>query len=361
MSSDEHLLAIGQINDIDFTITAQDTIPEFSNVTVRKRGAALYIQLTLLDEPQRNLGRAWKTGLALDASASMKAEYGRRVLGNIPYKCYVDYLNKGWVSTESRDRRKTKSLQRPAVADALERGLIRLSPNTLDFIAPELISYLAGRMDFDGSTLLTYWGGGNGREIETVGDIQADHAARLTIDGPDRMMFGDRSHLLPVMKYYADRFKDAPLSLIVFVTDGQLDDLTDVKRYTAQLAGEITTNKRPPLKCILVGLGADIDELTLKQLSGQDTEPHVNLWDYMIVTDLQDVLKVFAEVVRDSQIVAASGAIYDSSGMQVKAFPRGLPTRIDFSMPLASPWFELDMPNRRIRQIIRIPNYILRG
>jgi len=361
MTSDEHLSAIAQISNIDFTIAAQDTVPESSNVTVRKRGDVFHIQMSLLGQTERRLNRAWQTGLALDTSASMRAEYGRRVIGSIPYKFYADYQNKGWVSSESRDGRRTKCLQRPAVTDALDRGLIRLSPNTLDFVAPELITYLASNMACDGSTHLTYWGGGNGSEVETVGDIKANEAARLTIDGPDRMMFGDKSLLLPAIKYYTDHFKKSPLSLVVFVTDGRIDDLSEVKRYTTQLADEMSSNQRPPLRFILVGVGEDVDELTLKQLSAHNTDSYLNVWDYMIVSDLQDVLKIFAEVMRDSQIVAASGSILDSSANQVRLYPRGLPSRIGFSLPANSPWFDLVMPNQTLRQYIKIPTYMLRG
>ena len=361
MSSNDNFSAISELNSIDFTVAAQDTINEFSNVTVRKRGEFFHVQLTLLGEPQSSFSRAWKTGLALDASTSMKAEYGRRVIGSIPYKHYNDYQNKGWISSENRDGRRAKSLQRPAVTDALAKGFIRLSPNTLDFIAPELIAYLAGRMDFDASTHLIYWGGGNGSQLEAVGDLKVNEAASLTIDGPDQMMFGDRSLLLPALKYFADKFKDAPLGVVVFITDGQIDDVNDVKRYTNQLAGEIVSNRRSCLKCILVGVGEAIDEVTLKQLSSHDTDTHVDMWDYMIVSELQDVLKIFGEVVRDSQIVAPKGAVYDSRGNQVKDFPRGLPTRFGFTLPITSPWFELEMPDQRLRQTVAIPAYILRG
>jgi len=361
MSINDHFSAIGELNNIDFTIAAQDTINEFSNVTVRKRGNFIHIQLTLLVEPQRSFSRAWKTGVALDASTSMKVEYGRRVIGSIPYKHYNDYLNKGWISSENRDGRRAKSLQRPAVNDALAKGFIRLSPNTLDFIAPELITYLAGQMDLDASTHLIYWSGGSGSQLETVGDLKVNEAASLTIDGPNHMMFGDRSLLLPALKYYADKFQAAPLAMVVFITDGQIDDLNDVKRYTNQLASEIVYNHRNCLKCILVGVGEAIDEFTLKQLSSHDTDTHVNLWDYMIVSELQDVLKIFGEVVRDSQIVAPSGAVYDSSGKQVRLFPRGLPSRIGFTLPVTSAWFEIEINDQRLRQSVTVPPYILRG
>lgn len=363
MSTEDFLSAVNNIGNIDFTIAAEDTNKDFSNVNIRKRGDVFHIQFTMLGQPQRQLSRAWKTGLALDASASMKVEYGRRVLGSLPYKCYDDYQNKGWVSNENRDGQRVKTLQRPAINDALNRGLIRLSPNTLDFIAPELLTYLAGSLDFDSSTTLIYWGGGSGSEIEAVGDIKANQAATLTIDGPQQMMFGDKSLLLPAVRFFADKFADAPLGMVVFVTDGRIDDIQEVKRYTTHLAGEVAADKRPLLKFILVGIGDQISqfEANLKQLTSHDTGTYVNMWDYMTISDLQDVLKIFAEVVRDSQIVAAQGTIYDFQGQKVKSYPRGLPNRVGFSLPIISPWFELEVPNQRIRQNIKIPSYILRG
>ncbi len=363
MSTEDYLSAINNIGNIDFTIAAEDTHKDLSNVYIRKRGDVFHVQFTLLGQTQHKLSRAWKTGLALDASASMKVEYGRRVLGDIPYKIYNDYQNKGWISSEIRDGQRVKTLQRLAVTDALNRGLIRLSPNTLDYIGPELLTYLAGSMDYDGSTSLIYWGGGNGNEIEVVGDIKSTEAATISIDGPDQMMFGDKSVLLPAVKFFVDKFKDAPLGMFVFITDARIDDIQEVKRYTTQLAREIAADKRSPLKCILVGIGDQIhsNEVNLKHLCSHDTETYVNLWDYMTISDLQDVLKIFAEVVRDSQIVAAEGNIYDAQGQKVKSYPRGLPNRIGFSLPVTSPWFELEVPSQRIRQNIKIPTYILRG
>jgi len=361
MSTDNDIFAVSLASDFEFTITALETAKEFGNVNVRKSGDNFQIQFTLLMEPQKQLAKVWKTGVAMDSSASMKKVFGRRMVGNIPDDIAQEYKKKGWVTRENRDGRKVKSFQRAAVNDAVERGLVSLSPNTMDFLAPEFVGYLSGHMDIDGETSLIYWAGGNGADIEMVGDIKEDEAAILTIDGPDTMMFGDNSRLLPAVKYFAEKYRDAPGGMFVFITDGQIDDLPELKQYTIRLAQEIMADKRNLVKCILVGIGDEIDENKIQELTSLDTKTYVNVWDHMIASDLQDLLKIFTEVIKHHQIVAPNGTIYDAQGNILKKYEDGLPGRVVFSMPVSSPWFELEFANQRIRQIVTIPKYILGG
>ncbi|MCX5780158.1 MAG: hypothetical protein NTV45_04955, partial [Firmicutes bacterium] len=62
------------------------------------------------------------------------------------------------------------------------------------------------------------------------------------------------------------------------------------------------------------------------------------------------------EIIRDTRIVAKNGAIYDAMGNPLKTFPNGLPNYFVFTMPVTSPWFELELGENRIRQLIRFPN-----
>ena len=361
MSTDNDILTISPADDFEFTIAALETAKEFGNVNVRKSGAAFQIQFTLLMEPQKQLARVWKTGVAMDASASMKKVFGRRLQGNIPDDIALQYKKKGWVTNENRDTRKVKTFQRDAVNDALERGLVTLSPNTMDFLAPELVGYLSGHMDIDGETALIYWAGGNGTEIEIVGDIKEDEAAILTIDGPDTMMFGENSRMLPALKYFVEKYSDAHWGMFVFITDGRIDDLPELKQYTIRLAQDILADKRNLVKCILVGIGDEIDETAIQELDSLDSKTYIDIWEHMIASDLQDLLNIFSEVIKNNQIIAPNGTIYDAQGNILKKYADGLPGRVVFSMPVSSPWFELELPNQRIRQIVTVPKYILRG
>ncbi|MBP1708016.1 MAG: hypothetical protein H6Q39_1740 [Chloroflexi bacterium] len=347
--------------DIEFTIPAASTTKEFGNVTVRKRGDIFEIQLTLLIQPPAQMPKAWKTAVALDASASMKKAFGRFLQGQIPAHVAKEYEEKGWFKKGYRDGRRVKTFARPAVDDAIKRALVSLSPNHMDYLGPEFITYLARQMDVDRAPTLLYWAGEDGSGIELVGDIKEPDCAALTIEGPNEMAFGQKSFLLPAVKFLVDRVKNSHMGLFVFLTDGRIDDLPAVKEYSLALAREIVAGKREPIKCVLIGVGDEINEAPLSELDDLTSQTYINLWDHMIVSDFQDMLKIFGELLRDAQIVASKGALFDSSGKALRRYPNGLPSRLVFSMPITSPWFELEIADQRIRQLVKVPKYGLGG
>jgi hypothetical protein len=57
---------------------------EFGEVNVKKSGHHLQVLFTILMEPQGSDAEGWQTGIALDASASMRGLYGRSLIGEIP-------------------------------------------------------------------------------------------------------------------------------------------------------------------------------------------------------------------------------------------------------------------------------------
>lgn len=344
---------------IEFIIPAQETAREFNNVKVRKNGDSFQIQLTLMIQPQNNLCKAWKTGLALDASASMRKVYGRRLTGVIPAKVASEYSNKGWLKKDNRDGHKVKLFTREAVDDALARGLVSATPNTMDFLGSEFIGYLARNLDIDGETTLIYWAGGNGDEIEVYGNVQENVYADLTIDGPEDIIFGKKTLLCPAVKFMVDRFAEYPLAMLVFISDGHIDDLPALKEYTTDLSAQIANNQHNLVKCILIGVGDNVDENALLKLDGLSSETFINIWDHMIVNDFHEVMEIFSEVIRNTQIVAGAGTVYDAGGNVIKSFPNGLPATVVFSMPVSSPWFELQFSDQRIRQTVNVPKYIL--
>ena len=88
-----------------------------------------------------------------------------------------------------------------------------------------------------------------------IDDFTEEQCRKLKLAGPQKTTFGLATKLVPAMKYFVDRFKDAERGIYVFLTDGKLDDLDAVKKYTTQIAQEIQAGKRNQLKCILIGIG----------------------------------------------------------------------------------------------------------
>src|SRR6202035_3769525 len=135
--------------------------------------------------------------------------------------------------------------------------------NDVTPVAQKLCAYLARKIDADGGTTCIYWATGeHGSQIEVVGDLRAEEAEKHVF-GPPRH-FGTGTQLLPAVKYFVDRFKDAPWGFYVFITDGELFDLEEVKRYSTQLAREVAAGRRRPVKFVLIGIGADVNEKQLE-------------------------------------------------------------------------------------------------
>jgi hypothetical protein len=80
------------------------------------------------------------------------------------------------------------------------------------------------------------------------------------LPGKFRVEFGSGTALAPAVKYFADRFQDAKNGMYIFITDGELHDLQEVKTYTTFLCRQIQSGRRNPLKCVLIGIGSDINE-----------------------------------------------------------------------------------------------------
>src|SRR5690242_16957195 len=203
-------------------------------------GGRTRVVATILMEPHRE---GAQTGIALDGSGSMAklygAEGGSRVLSPIfggPKKLH----------------------------------------NEVTPVAQKLCSYLARKIDADGGTTCVYWAvGPGGGQIEVVGDLTADEAESHTF-GPPRD-FGTGTQLLPAVRYFVERFRDAPWGFYVFITDGELHDLDEVLTYSKRLAHEVASGRRNPVKFVLIGIGPSVNETQMEELDDLDTGTDVDL------------------------------------------------------------------------------------
>src|ERR1700722_19524631 len=234
-------------------------VDPFGEVNVYPAGGGrILVVATILMEPHKE---GAQTGIALDGSGLMAKLYG--------------------VDDGSR------------VLSAIFGGAKKLH-NEITPIAQKLCAYLARRIDADGGTTCIYWATGeNGGKIEVVGDLRADEAERHVF-GPPRE-FGSGTQLLPAVKYFVDRFKDAPWGFYVFITDGELHDLEAVKAYSNQLAHAVAAKKHNPLKFVLIGVGPDVNEQQMEELDDLDTGTEVDLWDHKLAGEMRQVQEIFAE------------------------------------------------------------------
>lgn len=336
----------------DLTIPSYLTSKEFGKVNVRPNGSHVEVQFTILMTPQGQEAEGWQTGIALDASQSMKGLFGQRLRGSIPSDAATIYRKKGWIRRGKKDGREIDLFRPAAFEDAVEKGYLAFTPNEVEPVARKFIAYLADELDVGGSTTVIYWACGNGDDIEVFGDISREQCATIRLAGPQEIGFGSDTILAPALRYFLERFKDAKRSMFVFMTDGILSDLAEVKTLTVQLARDIAGGKRNPIKCVLIGLGEGIDQRQMFALDDLETGTEVDIWDYKVAREMRDLVEIFAEVVDENQIVAPMGTIYSANGDVIKRFTDGLPAKVSVSLPVGSAWFELEVAGQRIRQTV---------
>ncbi|MEA5479454.1 OmpA family protein [Pseudanabaena galeata UHCC 0370] len=311
------------------------------------------VEFSIAMEPQGKFAEGWRTGLALDASASMKRAYGRKVEARVDPELLVDYIKQGRLRSYLEDGEPIRKIKREAFAEIQERGYeINYTENILQPLVQDFTAYLAGSLDGTGKTSLIYWGCGEGNEIQVLGEFDHASCQQLAIAGPATFKLGKTTKLLPAIAYFVNQYRQAQQGLYVFLTDGRIDDLEQVKNYTKELALEIAVGKRNYLKLILIGIGNDVDRYQLQELDDFDTGLDIDIWDYKIASEMTSLSQIFAEVVNENQVIADRGSIYDDQGNCVKSYPKGLPAKVDFVMRDDSQWFELEVGNQRIRQAV---------
>jgi hypothetical protein len=277
-------------------------------------GGQTRVVATILMEPYKE---GAQTGIALDGSGSMHKLYG------------VEGGGGGILSS------------------LFGRKPVR---NEITPVAQQICAYLARRIDADGGTTCIYWATGpGGSQIEVIGDLRADEA-ESRVFGPPRD-FGTGTQLLPAVRYFVERFQDAPWGFYVFLTDGELHDLDAVKEYSICLARDIAAGRRKPVKFILLGIGPDVKEEQMEELDDLDTGTPVDLWDHKLASEMRVVQEIFAEVVDKNARVADNGRILDPQGKTVQAYSdTGLPAYLEFEMPAGAEYFTLDVNGNRIHQ-----------
>src|SRR5215467_5668057 len=277
-------------------------------------GGQVRVVATILMEPHKE---GAQTGIALDGSGSMSKLYG--------------------VEDGSR------------VLSPIFGGPKKLH-NEITPVAQQLCAYLARKIDADGGTTCIYWAvGPNGGQVEVVGDLTADQAERHVFGPPKE--FGTGTQLLPAVKYFVERFKDAPWGFYVFITDGELHDLDAVKRYSTQLARDVATKRRNPLKFVLIGIGDNVNERQMEELDDLDTGTEIDLWDHKLAAEMRVLQEIFAEVVDKNARIADKAKVLDPQGRVVKDYSdTGMTAYLEFEMPAGAEYFTLEVNGNHIHQ-----------
>jgi len=294
----------------------KNVVDPFGEVNVYPASAGkVRVVATILMQPHKE---GAQTGIALDGSGSMAKLYG------------VEENSGGFLAS---------------LFGWKKEGVNEVTP-----VAQKLCSYLAKKIDADGGTTCIYWATGpGGSQIEEVGDLRAEQAEQHVFGPPKH--FGTGTQLLPAVKYFVDRFKDAPWGFYVFITDGELHDLDAVKDYSTRLAHEVSARRRNPLKFVLIGIGPSVNETQMEELDDLDTGTEIDLWDHKLAAEMRMLQEIFAEVVDKNARISDHGKILDPQGRTVKDYSdTGMTGFLEFEMPAGAEYFTLDVNGNKIHQ-----------
>jgi hypothetical protein len=325
--------------------------PAFGELNLTRREEGLDVTVTILMEPVRE---GSQTGVALDGSFSMQSPFGQahRYSPEFTIETQEFHLSKGTAKFVDRDGQKLLEFTREGWNELLAQKLLIPTENVVEPIARDVIPYLAEKIDADGGTTVIHWACGSlGKKVEIVGDLTADEARKASYKGPNE--WGKGTYLLPALRYFVERFPDAKWGFYVFVTDGRIDDLQEVKDYTADLARRISCGQANPVKCVLIGVGPEVDERQMKELDDlpDAMDLDVDIWDHKVAATMRGLRDIFAEVVDENVMVAPTGRIL-CEGHMVANFSDGLPALLKFSMPLSAKSFVLDVGGQEIEQTL---------
>ncbi|ODH01462.1 hypothetical protein A4S05_28825 [Nostoc sp. KVJ20] len=305
----------------------ENVVEPFGEVNVYKqKNGELKIVATILTVPDIE---GVRMGLALDGSASMKKMYGvSGIVGGV--------------------------LAKAASAT-----------NVVEPVAHTMVDFLSN-FSFNGKVNLIYWAcSPGGTAIEELGDFDSQNIQKMVVKGPKK--WGTGTKLLPPVQYFVEKFKDAPAlgvkqpaAICVFVTDGIIEDLAEVKQYCSQYAQDIAKGQKPFMKLFLIGFGDEVDEGQMDELDNMfDNNPikdstgqSIDLWDHQLASDMSKLEQVFKELVFEDMIVLGSGRIFNQVGKPGRDYADGVPALLQFTLPAGSNAFTLEFPGGTITQDI---------
>jgi hypothetical protein len=285
-----------------------------------------HVRATLLHDPTVE---GLDVGLYLDGSGSMKEEYAYSQ--EQPKRTFWQWL-----------------LGEPA-------PMAKPPTNEVEPQARWMLQYLATK-DRNGLLRVAYWAcGGNGKQVETVGELPGTEVNRYSFPGPREQ--GGYTYLRPAIDDYIAYLRSqipngARRGLAVFITDGALHDAEEVIALTGELARMIKRGQLPRLNFVLVGVGDGVDEHQLERISHTELEGVGHLWCHRTAKEIKNVAELVAVLVDETMTVAAGGTIYDDKGKVLKEYEGRLPAVLEFKVPEGCKHFTLEVSGQRFTQPI---------
>jgi hypothetical protein len=238
-------------------------------------------------------------------------------------------------------------------------GPFMSSPNYVQAVGRKLGEILTG-VTRTGKCSMLYWAmGPGGAETEAIGEFDAAGCQTVALTGPKKKNgWGTGTQMLPAVRYVVERVgQAAEFTIGVMVTDGIIEDEAACVSYCLKLGEELASGKRKPLKLVLIGVGAQVNEEQLERFNNMfETTPlkgKVDVWGAAVAADMRDesdiVGALFGELMSEAHTVAASGRV-TAGGKELRKFANGLPGKFRFILPKGAKAFTVETPNGSVTQ-----------
>ncbi len=225
--------------------------------------------------------------------------------------------------------------------------------NQVEPAVRRMLQYLATK-DRDGRLRVAYWAcGGDGRKVELLGEYTGEQVENHRFPGPETM--GTQTVLTPALKDYVGYLRQAAgrgarRGCAVIITDGQIHDAEEVKKFSAQVARDIKAGVLPMLNFVLVGVGGGIDEEQLEDICHEEYEGVGHLWCHRIAAEIKDIAELVAVLVDETMTVAGGGTVYDDQGRVLRFYEGRLPAVLEFDVAEGTTSFTLEVNGKRYTQ-----------
>lgn len=332
---------------------------ELGEVSLRRVGEEFQIAAALaMGANVIGDGETCRVGLALDASESMKDDYGRGK--RLTREESQRFIDQGLIQIVERDGVKKKILTREARKEAERQGLGKPTSNKVQEPALRLIEFLIRTFATGGATRgeceVIYWACGNqGRYVEALGPVNTAQLLGLTLDGPAQAEFGPHTHLAPAFDHLVHGTPPESSGVLYFVTDGRIDDEQKIVDRTIHLAKEIKAKERASIKCVLIGIGKQVDQKQFERIDDMQMPEELadyDIWNSKIFDDMRDLADSASEIFDPDTIVGTTGRVYDDQGRIVEEWTDGVKALLTFRMPAKSRRFSIDIEGVKIQQDI---------
>lgn len=233
----------------------------------------------------------------------------------------------------------------------------RPDQNIMEPVVKQLLSFMRG-LSGDGTTTTTYWAvGTGGAEIEPIGIIDEAKEATIKIEGPKTKAWGPGTKLAPALKYFMDQFKGSPWSMVLIITDGEIEDMDEVKKATHDISKECAAGKRGYVKFVIIGVGTQINVDQLEELNDVGDEfdlsypdgDAIDMWDYSIAAEMTSLWEVVKEV-NFGITLPGTLRVVDEKGTEVCSFTDGFPMKLEFDVPAGTKKVNIEVANMVIEQ-----------